>query len=260
MPIITLISDWGTKDYYLSAVKGHILKLLPEATIVDISHEVPPFDIQSASYILGHAYSHFPEGTIHIVGINTTASMKAPHVIVKFNNHYFVGADNGIFPLIMGKKHPEKIIEIDILQDSYYFTFSERDVFCKVAVHIAKGNDLEEIGSEINTLQILEQINPIIEKDRIGGCIDYIDKCSNVITNISENDFKIQTKGRKFEIVISPRYVITKISQSYMDVPQYGLVALFNSTGKLEIAQNNGNIAAILNLNIGDPINIYITD
>ncbi len=258
MAIITLLSDWGYTDYYLSSVKGHILKLMPEAKIIDITHNVPPFDIHVASYILSNSYHHFPDGTIHIIGLNTTASIETPHLVVKYKEHYFIGADTGIFSLLIGKDEPQEIIEIDILQDSNYFTFSERDVFVKVAIHIAEGKPIEELGETYSNIQLMSLINPIIDKDKIGGYVEYIDSYSNIITNISEEVFLNFTRNKKFKISISPMHYITKLSKSYMDVPKSKLLALINSSGKLEIAQNEGNIADILNLSIGDPINIYI--
>ena len=100
MPIITLTSDWGTKDHYLASVKGVILKQIPEARIVDISHNISPHNLTEAAFIIRNCYHDFPEGTIHIIGVSTIESEHTPHTIICTEGQYFIGADNGIFSLI----------------------------------------------------------------------------------------------------------------------------------------------------------------
>ena len=145
MAIITLTTDWGTKDHYIGAVKGTILRQMPEATIVDITHAIPAFDLNQAAFIIRNFYKNFPAGSIHILAVNTEASIRHPHTLVKYEEHWFIGADNGIFSLIFDNK-PELIIDLDVIQDSDYFTFSTRDVFAKVACHIASGKPAGELG------------------------------------------------------------------------------------------------------------------
>jgi S-adenosyl-L-methionine hydrolase (adenosine-forming) len=132
MTILTLISDWGLNSHYQASVKGSILKQIPEVQIVDITHTLRPFDIMNCSFILRNAFPDFPAGTIHIIGVNTEASTKTPHIVVKHNDMYFIGADNGVFSLLF-EDQPIEAIELDIMQDSDYFTFSSRDVFVKAA-------------------------------------------------------------------------------------------------------------------------------
>ncbi len=132
MVIITLTSDWGETDYYPAAVKGHILQELPDAVIVDITHNIPRFDTRETAYVIRHAYGNFPRGTIHIIGVNTEESLDEPHLVVLYDGHYFIGADNGVFSLIFNTdKEPEKIYTLDIPLDSEKFTFSSRDRFAK---------------------------------------------------------------------------------------------------------------------------------
>ena len=145
MPIITLTSDWGVKDHYIGAVKGAILSRIPDVTIVDISHSIPAFNIEHAAFVLKNCFRNYPEGTVHIIGVNTEESDKNPHVIVKADGHFFIGADTGIFSMILDKK-PDMIIEMDIIQDSGFFTFSSRDRFAKAAAHLAMGKNIEELG------------------------------------------------------------------------------------------------------------------
>jgi S-adenosylmethionine hydrolase len=259
MAIITLTTDWGLKDHYSGAVKGALLSLIPDITIVDITHEIPTFDIEPASFVIRNCYQNFPKGTIHIIGINTEASIETPHIIALYNGHYFIGADNGIFSLIFREK-PEKIIELNITQDSDYFTFSTRDVFIKAACLILKGEKLETLGFEKTTLNELIQLKPVLENNAIKGNVIYIDSYENVITNISEELFREIGKGKRFTISSRSGCQIDKISHAYKDVDPGEKLALFGSSGYLEIAINMGNASSLLGLKMKDSVRIDFED
>jgi len=254
MPIITLTSDWGYKDHYQAAVKGSILSKCKDAVIVDISHDISCFDIEQAAFIIKNAFPFFPDGTIHIIGINTEASAKAPHMLVKYKKHYFVGADNGIFSLLFRDK-PEKIVEIDIAQDSDYFTFSARDVFVKVACHIANGGSMDEMGKPARLLSDKHLIEPIADENSLKGIIIYIDNYENAVTNIDEALFKKTAKNRKFVINVRMNE-IKKISKAYSEVPQGEILALFGSNGLLQIALNKTYAAGLLGLKNKETVRI----
>ncbi|HSN50048.1 MAG TPA: SAM-dependent chlorinase/fluorinase [Bacteroidales bacterium] len=258
MPIITLTSDWGIKDHYVAAVKGSIYKLLPDACIVDISHDIPAFDLNQAAFIIRNFYHDFPEGSIHILGINTEASIETPHTIVFQDGHYFIGADNGIFSLIFDKT-PEKIIEIDVIQDTDYFTFPTRDVFVKVACHIASGKPLEEMGRPKTSVVRKMSFQPVIDGNLIKGKVIYVDNYENVFTNITDSFLKCHLKGKKFAITFrSAGYRITSLSKSYKDVVEGEMLALISAYGHLEIAINQGKASSLLGLKIDQPVLIEI--
>jgi len=254
MPIITLTSDWGLKDHYVAAVKGTILSNMPEAIVVDISHDIPPFEIEQAAFVLRNAYPNFPKGSIHILGINTEESDKFGHTVIEHEGHFFIGTDNGIFSLLFELK-PDKIVELTINQDSDYFTFSSRDRFVKAAVHLARGKKIEELGQLTNQLVEKSLLRPVIEEDVIKGHVMYIDVYENIITNITEDIFKAARKNRKFSILFRS-YEIRKISRSYTDVAPGEIVALFDSNGNLEVAMNQGNASGLLGLDRKDMIRI----
>ena len=255
MAIITLTTDWGSQDHYAGAVKGALLSLMPDISIVDISHTIPKFDIEPASFVIRNSYPNFPKGTIHIIGINTEASIETPHIIALYDGHYFIGADNGIFSLIF-KNKPEKIIEINIPQDTDYFTFSTRDVFVKTSYLILKGEKPESLGYERNSLNEMIQLNPITESDSIKGNVIYIDSYENVIINIRQKLFREVGKGRKFTISFRGGNDIGTISRAYKDVEPGEKLALFGSSGYLEIAINTGNASSLLGLKLKDSVRI----
>lgn len=258
MPIITLTSDWGLKDHYLAAVKGAIYAQLPGAIIVDISHQIASFDTNQAAFIVRNAWKNFPEGTIHILGVNTEASIENPHTVVFHQGHYFIGSDNGMFSLILDEI-PENIIELDIMSDSNYFTFSTRDVFVKVACHLAQGKAIEELGRKKENVVQRIPFRPVIDGNLIKGKVIYVDSYENAITNITESLFYTMTKGKKFVIQFrSDAYRIQKVSTAYKDVVQGEMLALFSTSGLLEIAINQGKASSLLGLKVDQSILVEI--
>lgn len=256
MGIITLISDWGLNDYYAAAVKGMIIKSVPDARIVEISHQIKTFDIEQAAYILKNAYRSFPDGTVHIIGVNTEESVSHPHTVALYNNHYFIGTDNGVFSLIFDDP-PEKLIILDILQDTENFTFSGRDRFVKAAVHLVNGGKIEELGSEKAEMEKKILFEPVVNQDSIRGIVAHIDTYQNLITNIPKKLFIEKTKGRKFTISLRSANV-NKISDSYGDVPNGEVVALFSSNGMLEIAMNKSKASSLLGIKRKFPVIIEL--
>lgn len=261
MAIISLTTDWHHRDYYLGALKGRLLSLCPESTLIDVSHNIGNFNTSQAAFILKNAYYHFPKGTIHLVGINSEATPTHPHIVAKYDGHYFIGADNGIFSLLMGS-NVEEIIQIENIElEEKFLTFPELNIFTKVAAHISSGKDINELGSKKDELFKLIRIRSVIQEKSISGHIIYVDSFGNVTTNISKELFYSTCNNREFEILVqSNHYKIDKISKNYNDTPDGDILALFNATGLLEIAINKGNLAELLQLDINSDIRIKFHD
>lgn len=253
MAIVTLTTDWGTKDHYLGSVKGMLLKHIPDVNIVDISHNITPFNINQAAYILKSCFRDFPDGTIHLLGVNSDASPDFPHIVIKAHNQYFIGADNGLFSLIFEDK-PDKIIALEIIQDTEKYTFSTKDVFTKACQMIINGTPIEKLGFERAELTKMMSFKPIVENDSDGqtsiiGKIIYIDNYENAISNISKAMFEEHAKNRAFRISFNSfKNAITHISDSYSDVAVSEACALFDSNDLLEISVNQGNAGGLLGL------------
>ena len=253
-PIITLTSDWGIRDHYIAAVKGTLMSRLPDVRIVDISHHISPYNLKQGSFVLRNAFPAFPKGTIHIVGINTEESETTPHIALLHDGHYFVGTDNGIFTLMFDVL-PEKIIELEITQDSGYFTFSTRDRFVKAAVHLAKGGPLEDLGNLRSDLKALISMKPQIDGNTIAGRVIYIDNYENVFLNISYTELENTGHKRKFSLNIKGRkYQVNQLRSAYSDVPNGEIAIIPSSTGYLEIAINQGNAASLLGLHTDEVV------
>ncbi|MCO6500034.1 MAG: SAM-dependent chlorinase/fluorinase [Vicingus serpentipes] len=260
MAIITLTTDLGLRDYYVASVKAAILKETPDINIIDITHDIPSFDIQKTAFVIKNCYTDFPENTIHIIGVNSEADIEVPHVAIRYNGHYFIGADNGIFSLIFDT-NPEKIVELTISQDTDRVTFPTKDVFVKAACHIARGGTLEVIGKPKTELAVKTMFRAVSENNIIKGMAIYIDHYGNIITNITESLFKSFGNGRRFTILFrSEEYEIKTINNSYCSVQEGERVALFSSTGYIEIAINKGNASRLFGVNQGDIIRIEFDD
>jgi S-adenosyl-L-methionine hydrolase (adenosine-forming) len=254
MPIITLTSDWGQRDYFLAAVKGKILSLLPSANIIDISHGISPFNLKQASFIVRNSYPHFPKGTVHMLSVLTEKSEKIPHLAVQYDGQYFIAADNGIFSLIF-EHNPEKIIRISSNNGNGIKDKPARDRFVEAAVQLASGQPIETLGEPVNSWREQLHFLPVVSGDVIRGVAIYINQYENVVTNITRDLVDKVGKGRKFIIEFRGE-TLNRINQSYQEVPIGEIVALFGSTGHLEIAINQGNAASLLGLDINDPVRV----
>lgn len=200
MSIITLTTDYGLKDHFVGSLKGKIMSQLPNATIVDISHNVDPFNVAEASYIIEAAYSSFPKGTVHLIGVDCEMNIENNHIALQWNDHYFIAADNGILSILTDKIIPEKIYAINI-HDRLHLEATDMDVLITVATHLSKGGLPNVIGKEIAKLKDVKQLQPTIEDtNTIKGCVIYIDHLGNVVTNITKKMFLDFGQGRPYEI------------------------------------------------------------
>lgn len=257
MSIVTLTSDWQLDDYYLGAIKGKLLTMLPSVNVIDIAHQIKSFDYIRAAFILKHAYPHFPEGTVHIICINSEEKKDTPHIAVYHQGQYFISADNEILGLIFDEV-PSKMV---YLEHSAKSTFPELDVFVYAAVHIVSGGSIDELGTPYLNLKRPTPIQPFENTNTIIGHVIYIDSFGNLITNISRKYFYNYVQNHRFEILLKKRfYSITSISKNYTDIHDMELVAIFNSLNLLEIAFVYGNAAELLNIRTKEEILIKIID
>ena len=256
MPLITLTTDFGTKDHFVSAIKGAIFSELDNVKVVDISHEVSPFNITETAYIVKNAYQNFPKDSIHIIGVDSELSIENKHIALQLDDQYFICPDNGVISMIASEIKPEKLVEITI-HDAIISSFNVLDVFVKVACHIARGGTLEVIGKEIERFKQLTEVHPFINEDKtqIVGSVIYIDNYGNVISNISKKLFSDIGKGRDFE-VIARNYSFDKIFRQYNEVVNFEIasenrqddgkkLAIFNSADFLEIAIYRSNLKTV---------------
>jgi len=274
MSIITLTTDYGNKDYSVSELKAKIYNEITDVRIVDISHNISPFNLTEAAYIIKSAYRHFPKGSIHIIGIESDLTPENAHIAMKFDDNYFIGADNGIFSMIIGDFKADSMVEINI-HKNYNNTITANDVFVKIATHISRDGKLEVVGKKIDSIKEIKNIKPVVSSDnnQIIGSVIYIDNYGNVVTNITQNIFDKIAKSRPFTIY-ARNVKFDKIFNNYSDAIDYSVpkdkreedgkkIALFNNLGYLELSiyKSNpstvGSASTLFGLGYRDQISVH---
>lgn len=253
MPIVTFISDFGTRDYYSAVIKGALLTDNPDLNLIDISHNVKSFDIVQGAFILKNAYRHFPKGTVHLISVNNFYAEDYCFLTIRHDGHYFIGPDNGLFSLAFGGADLMDVyeLEMDRSTDNPLGT-----VFAKGVRHILSELPFNEIGIPIESIEERISFQPVTTKDRIRGAIVHIDNYENAITNISGELIEKIGQGRSFEIYFKRHDPLTSIKGNYAEVPVGEILALINSSNHLEIAINMGKAASMLGLTIDEHVQI----
>ncbi len=251
MAAITLLTDFGEKDYYVGLFKGDLLIACPSATIVDISHSIPPYDIVTGAFFAKNAYTHFPKGTIHIIRIYEQGLGNQKLLAAKYDNHYFIAPDNGILSMVFNGK-PDLIVEVDFKQAKLN---SLEDYYCRVVKEITFNNNIGAIGVATSKYIERKALNPVLQQDKIIGSVMYVDNFGNAITNIHQDDIN-RYNDKQMRINYRKYDYIDRIVTNYTDVPTSYSLARLNSLGYLELCINCGHAADLLVLTIGDSIQI----
>ncbi len=261
--VITLLTDFGTRDPYVASMKGVILGINPEAKIVDITHQIPPQDILEAAYTLFASYKYFPKGTIHIIVVDPGVGSRRRIIALKTEDYIFIAPDNGVLSLVL-QKEKVKVKEIIEITNKKYFlkpvsdTFHGRDIFSPVAAHLSKGVPLRNFGKRIEKIKELKITTSEMKKGKLIGRIIHIDRFGNLVTNIDrEIPSKLKIKNEKVKIEIGKRKIVG-IKRSYVSVKRGELLALFGSSGFLEISVNLGNASKVLGVKRGEKIEVEI--
>lgn len=251
MPIITLTTDLGTRDHYAGSVKGALISAIPDATIIDITHDIEPFNTLHAAHVLRNCYRDFPVGTIHLIGVNAFHDAVTATLVVQHQGCWFVAPDNGFFGLIWEEESPSSIF----LLKEYESIFPMRDEFVRAASHIISGT-VEQIAVKATTYRMSRMTKPLISEQYLRGSIVYFDRFGNAITNIQKKDFNAMVKGRNFTVAFKRYADVESLSLNYASVDESEKMCFFNSSGYLEIAINKGNARQLLNLNYSDTVQI----
>ncbi len=273
MAIVTLTTDFGHKDHSVSVIKAALIQQISDLTIIDISHQISPYNASETAYILKNAFRAFPKGSIHIVGVESEWTPENIHIAVEFEGHFFIGADNGILSMVLENLKATKIVEINI-HKSIVSSFPVLDVFVSVAAHIARNGALEVIGKPIVKIKELTNINPVVNREgnQILGSVIYIDNYGNLVTNIKKTYFEEIRKTRNF-IIFARTVKFKNIYKGYSEAIDFSLpknkrdedgkkLALFNSANHLELAvyksnpQTVGGASSLFGLDYRDPVTI----
>ena len=256
MQLVSLISDFGIKDYYAALLKASILKQNSDLQIIDVSHDIETYDIRQAAYVLNATSKHFPEGTIHVVAVNNYYDSNYECIVFEYKNQYYIGPNNGVFSLAFDSVNEDEIYKI-VLEDEESKIF---DIIAYGVNLLSRGMAVTEIGIPLNSYVKKLEVRPVMTNNEIRATIVHIDKFENVILNVHREFFEHARRGRKFELFFKYYNPITEISSCYSDVPVGEAVCLFNSANYLEIAINMGNAASQLDLMKDETIQIKFLD
>ncbi|MGQ0793188.1 MAG: SAM hydrolase/SAM-dependent halogenase family protein [Deltaproteobacteria bacterium] len=243
--IITLTTDFGIKDHYAGSMKGAALSVNPGATIVDITHEIPKFDILCGAFSLGECCRHFPKGTIHIAVVDPGVGSARKPIAVDADGDIFIGPDNGIFTFILREAKRRRAFEISnpkFMSSSVSQTFHGRDIFAPAAAHISLGAGIEDLGGIVEKTAEISIPKPRIRGGEILGEVIYTDSFGNLVTNIPSIAIP---RGARIYAGDSPA-LIEGVSKSYAEVGRGELLAIIGSGGFLEISVNQGRASDVI--------------
>lgn len=257
LPIITLASDFGMRDYYVSAMKASILAINRKVRLIDVSHEIPPQDIMSGAWVTKNSAFLYPSGTIHVVVVDPGVGTKRRPVALRIRDQLFVGPDNGLFTLVADQDECEafELTNTSFWSNERSNTFHGRDIFAPVAAHLSKGVPLEELGIPIDQLVSFRWALPVSDNEGIQGWVMHIDHYGNLITNITEEMLNGITSKGSVKIYIG-NTILKTIVRTYADVGSGEAAALIGSSKNLEIVVNNGNAEQLLGAQKGAPISV----
>jgi S-adenosyl-L-methionine hydrolase (adenosine-forming) len=257
--IITLTTDFGLRDHYVSAMKAVILGINPGVRLVDISHEIEPQDVMAGAWVVRSAVDFFPEGTVHLVVVDPGVGTDRNPVALELDGQLFVGPDNGIFSLISSQKSCSvyKLTNREFWRNSTSHTFHGRDIFAPVAAHLANDVPLGQLGEPLEELVTYRWATPIADKAGIQGWVVHIDHFGNLISNIPEELIRDTIGMRRMKIYVG-NTIIHEIVPSYGYVEEGDPVAYIGSSGMLEVAVNKGDASEMLSVRKGAQISIVL--
>jgi len=256
MAILTLTTDYGSSDYYQAALKGALYRLCPQSTVVDISHQVNPFDIVNAAYLLKNSHKSFPLGSIHIVCVDNGQLQGQDFLLLEEKGQYFIGRDNGVFSLVF----EERLGSAIRLNTKNIQPFVLNNYLGRIAKHVIDKKPLEELGEKITSIREVLTIQPVISPNEIRASIAHIDHYGNAITNLHQTLFESIWEHRSFNIFLKKGEELNTISNNFDNAPIGELVAKFNDSGYLIVGINMGNAASLLSLKKDDIIQIEFKD
>jgi len=262
-PIITLITDFGTADHYVGTMKGVILNINPEVQIVDICHQVSPYDIFEAAYALVQSYRYFPNSTIHLVVVDPGVGTARRPILACAGKYIFVAPDNGVLSLLFTR---EERVEVRHVTADHYFlnpvsnTFHGRDIFAPIAGWLSRGVEVEKFGDPITDYtQFVSPKPKRVSENLVEGMTLKVDSFGNLITNISPEDVPelFSENPPPFKIIVNHQE-ITRLNLAYSMGRPSELFAIVGSSGFIEICTNRGSAAKMLNANRGMEVGVVI--
>lgn len=259
-PIITLTTDFGLKDPYVAEMKAVILNISPNATIVDITHQIEKFNIRMSAYVLATAAPYFPKGTIHVVVVDPDVGTRRKAILIQTKQGYFIGPDNGVLTLAaktQGIEHVYEITNPKLMLPKISNTFHGRDIFAPAAAHLARGTSPSEFGPEIHKIVTPKFARITKRKNTLTGEVIHIDGFGNMITNFNEKELESMGIKGMVNIKLKNTRLKLKLCKAYAEVEARKPLAIIGSHNFLEISINQGNAADTFKTKVGDKVTLY---
>jgi hypothetical protein len=257
--LITLLTDFGIQDPFVAEMRGVILSICPDATLVDISHDIGKFNIRMGAFVLASAARYFPPGTIHVAVVDPGVGGERRPIAVETQLSLYVGPDNGLLiPAASreGIRHVYELTNRSLMRDSLSSTFHGRDIFAPVAAHLASGTGPVEVGEEITDYVHLSFAEPRFEQGSIAAEVLHIDSFGNVVTNISEEILeKLDLRG-KIKVNLRGKRFTTRVVKSYSELHEGELGVLVGSHGFFEMACRERSAVRRIGARIGDSLRV----
>ena len=253
MAIITFMSDFGHRDFYVAAVKAKIFSINPNINVIDITHEIEHFNIPHGAFVLRSVYKDFPQGTVHLVAVNSPVKELDKLMAFKFEDHYFVGVDNGLFSLLSEK--PMMVIGVELMRDAISGVFPEKNVLASAAVSLASGASIYNLGKQVESMKQMLNRQLRITKNQIVGHVIHVDTYGNLMTNISQEVIENVRNNRPFTVSFG-REMVDCIASAYNSQDHGDVMALYNSNGYVEISLSLGNASELLGLGYDSAVTI----
>ena len=257
-PVIALLTDFGTHDHYAGTMKGVALGICPDATLVDITHDVAAHDVLGAALELAASYKYFPAGTVFLVVVDPGVGSARRGIAAEAGDYKFVAPDNGVLTPLLDDLVPKRVVELTerrYARPTVSRTFEGRDRFAPAAAWLARGVELTALGRPAGEIQRLDIPQPEVAVDRVAGQVLRVDRFGNLITNIDRRTFDRIAAGGALDIRIGD-HVIPKLVATYTDVAPGTVCALFGSSDHLEVAANGASASASLGLKRGASVQI----
>ena len=255
-PVIALLSDFGSHDHYAGTMKGVALGICPEATLVDISHDVAPHDVLAGALQLAAAYRYFPAGTVFLVVVDPGVGSKRRGLAADVGEHRFVAPDNGVLTAVFEEVPPKKVVELTerrYARPTVSRTFEGRDRFAPAAAWLAKGTQLTALGRPVQDYETIALPVPDVQPDAVRGSVIRIDRFGNAVTNINRPTFEKLSATGAVQIAAGDHRV-ERLVATYADIEDGEVCALFGSTDQLELAMNSSSAAERFGLGRGSSV------
>jgi S-adenosylmethionine hydrolase len=258
--LITLTTDFGTADHFVGTMKGVIAGIAPRARVIDITHEISPYEVNEAAFVIAQAWRYFPKGTIHVIVVDPGVGSARRPVLCQAEGQFFIAPDNGVLSMIYDKapKHTVRVISNPkLMRRNISRTFHGRDVFAPAAAHLARGTPPAQFGKRIEDFLRNFLLKPVQQARRVwGGTILKIDRFGNLITNLPIDQFQ-DVKTRPFELRVGLKQ-IHRLALTYSEVAMGEVFAIVGSAGYIEIAANQASAAKVLGCSSGAPVELEI--